>query len=98
MSNRFTLTRKSTGQVVMLKDVDNEMRKMFKEPLDAEHWLWSWHNTIGLSLGLGRSFDDIIKECRSNIKEYPEDIKYYIRKLEIAVYLNDNFTSVPERP
>jgi hypothetical protein len=69
------------------------MRKHFKEPSDPDHWLWSWNNTIGLALSLGRSFDDIIQECNSNIAEYPEDFKYYLRKLEIAKYLSENFTS-----
>ena len=94
MPNCFSLTRKSTGQVAILQDVDTEMRKHFKEPPDPDHWLWSWYNTIGLRLALGRTFTDIIQECHSNIIEYPEDMKYYIRKLEIAEYLNQHF--VPE--
>ncbi|SRR6266446_7653374 len=93
MPNCFSLTRKSTGQVAILQEVDTEMRKLFKEPPDPDHWLWSWYDTIGLRLALGRTFTDIIQKCHSNIIEYPEDKDYYNRKLEIAKYLSENFTS-----
>jgi hypothetical protein len=93
MPNCFSLTRKSTGQVAILQEVDTEMRKHFKEPPDPDHWLWSWYNTIGLRLALGRTFTDIIQECHSNIIEYPEDKDYYNRKLEIAKYLNQHLVS-----
>ena len=95
MPNSFSLTRKSDREAgpVSLQQIDDEMRRHFKEPPDPGHWLWSWYNTIGLALSLGRSFTDIIQECQSNMNEYPEDIGYYKRKLAIANYLNDNFVS-----
>src|SRR5258706_12774038 len=93
MPNCFSLTRKSTGQVAILQEVDTEMRKHFKEPPDPDHWLWSWFDTIGLALSLGLRFDDIIKECHTNLAEYPEDMKYYNRKLQMAEYLNQHFVS-----
>jgi hypothetical protein len=93
MPNCFSLTRKSDLDAgpVALQQIDDEMRRHFKEPSDPGHWLWSWHNTIGLALSLRRSFKDIIEECHANIMEYPEDIGYYNRKLQIAQYLSDNF-------
>src|SRR5258708_33789037 len=93
MPNCFSLTRKSTGEVVILQEVDNELRRYFKEPPDTEHWLWSWYDTIGLALALGRSFDDIIRECHDNLEQHPDSVQYYLRKIEIAKYLRDNFTS-----
>ena len=93
MPNCFSLTRKTDGKVANLNEVDDELRRYFKEPPDAEHWLWSWYDTIGLALALGRTFDDIIKECHENIEQHPDDTKYYLRKLEIAKYLSDSYTS-----
>jgi len=95
MPNCFSLTRKSDKDAgpVSLQQIDDEMRRHFKEPSDPGHWLWSWYNTIGLALSLGRSFTDIIQECQSNMTEYPEDIGYYKRKLSIAEYLHQHFVS-----
>jgi len=95
MPNCFSLTKKTDKNAgpVSLQQVDDEMRRHFKEPSDPGHWLWSWYNTIGLALSLGRSFTDIIHECQSNMSEYPEDVGYYKRKLSIAEYLNDHFVS-----
>ncbi len=95
MPNCFSLTRKTDKDAgpVSLQQVDDEMRRHFKEPSDPGHWLWSWDNTIGLALSLGRSFDHIIRECHTNLAAYPEDMKYYIRKLEMAEYLNQHFVS-----
>jgi hypothetical protein len=95
MPNCFSLTRKTDKDAgpVSLQQVDDEMRRHFKEPSDPGNWLWSWDNTIGLGLSLGRSFDHIIQECHTNLAQYPEDVGYYKRKLSIAEYLNDHFVS-----
>ena len=96
MPHCFSLTRKTDKDAgpVPLQQVDDEMRRHFKEPSDPGNWLWSWYNTIGLALSLGLSFDHIIQGCHANIAEYPEDVGYYKRKLSIAEYLNQHF--VPE--
>ena len=95
MPNCFSLTRKTNKDAgpVPLQQIDDEMRRHFKEPSDPGQWLWSWYTTVGLALSLGRSFTDIIQECQSNMGEYPEDVRYYRRKLSIAEYLNDHFVS-----
>jgi hypothetical protein len=92
MRNCFSLIRKTDKDAgpVSLQKIDNEMCEHFNVVPDAKEYYYSWVDTIGLALSIGQAFDDIVKDCHADIGEYPADMGYYKRKLEIAKYLNEH--------
>lgn len=69
---------------VTLTVIDEELCVHLGEPVRHDYWCRDWYNSIGLSLALGRSFDEI----RENLKEFPED---ETELLPVVEYLDANF-------
>jgi hypothetical protein len=93
MPNCFSLTSKSTGQVVALRQIDKEMCEYFGVVQDKDGYYYHWVDTIGFELATGQLFPDIIQECHANMAKQPDSAAYYETKLKIAGYLSANFVS-----
>jgi hypothetical protein len=95
MANSFSLTRRIDldNGPVSLRQVDEEICAHFKIVPHPKDYYHAWFDTIGFELTTGRSFTDIIRRCQEDMKAYPENYKYYKRKLDIAEYLDKNFIS-----
>jgi hypothetical protein len=95
MPNYFSLTRKKDKEAgpVSLSQIDNEMCQAFGIVPNPGQYYHTWVDTIGLKLALGQSFDEIIRETKEGMNEYPDSASYYETKLKIAEYLNENFIS-----
>jgi hypothetical protein len=95
MANSFSLTRKidlDSGPV-SLRQVDEEICAHFKIVPHPKDYYHAWFDTIGFELATGRSFAEIIRRCHEDIAAYPDNSKYYKRKLDIAEYLDKHFIS-----
>jgi len=91
MPNYFNLTRKGESEPERLHSIDNRLwREIGKTDPDPDHWFYDWKNSIGFSLAMGKSFEDIIADCLDDIIETndPERECYCLGKLTVACYLN----------
>ena len=79
----FSLTRKNEKKLAVLQEIDTELWTHFEdaEPKDNDQWYHNWYNCIGLSLAMGKTFD----ECFD--RDYSE------RMLEIILYLDEHYTA-----
>jgi hypothetical protein len=78
---------------VSLREVDEEICVHFNIVPHPQDYYHLWFDTIGSELASGSSFADIIRGCRQDMSEYPENYRYFERKLEIAEYLDKHFIS-----
>ena len=97
MPNCFQLTRKSELDKgpVKLDQIDQEMCDHFKEPCDPKKWYCWWYDIIGFKLAMGKTFDQIKDDLKSERDKAEEnDIKQVNQKwLDITEWLDENFTS-----
>ena len=69
MARSFCLYDLETHIRVPLVEVDERMCAHFDQPCDPKHYLAGWYDSIGLSLALGMSFDEIVEQNTNG--EYP---------------------------
>lgn len=50
------------GEAQVLTEVDREMCKHFNVFCDPDLWYQNWYNTIGFSLALGHTWEQIYKD------------------------------------
>jgi hypothetical protein len=77
MPNCFQLTFKGETEPMKLVDVDKMLCQHFNVPVDPREWYENWYNSIGLSLAMGVTWENIEKA-------FPE-------RKEIIDYLKANF-------
>jgi len=85
MPNCYTLTLKGSREPEALQKVDDEIREFFCQPPSETEWFENWHNSIGLRLACGMSFDDIRKDFQKG-----GEINNTL--IEIANYLENKYT------
>ncbi len=97
MPNCFQLTRKSAPEKgpVKFTEIDDEMCKHFKADPHPTLYHAAWYDIFGLALAMGQTFEskrvffrDKIVQC----KDKPEEIQMWIHWIEIADWLEANFT------
>lgn len=81
MPNCFAMTKIGESEPAKLVAIDEEICAMLGIPSDPVHWVHGWYDSIGLSLALGKSLDEIVKIYAD---DPPLD--------RIAVYLRDHYT------
>lgn len=97
MPNNFTLTRKSDLKAgpVLFAEIDDELRKHFKEPPDPDRYLGGWYNAIGQRVAYGKSFAEVREDFQRAIKESPikGQQEYYRDLILILDYLDQHYTT-----
>lgn len=98
MPNCFQLSRKTSEKFspVPLAHIDNEMCEHFKVEPHPVAYYRGWVDDIGFSLAMGKSFDQIIAQIQTAVDSLATDtdnLPYEQRRMEIAKWLNENFTS-----
>ena len=91
MPNCFSLTRKGESEPASLQAIDDEMRVEFGEEPDPKRWLWGWYDTIGLSLALCRTWEQIRDEYIPDDAEDEVDVEFCQRMLRIIDWLEENY-------
>jgi hypothetical protein len=83
MPNCFSLTKIGEEEPTNLLNVDTELWCHFegKEPDGNTKWYRYWHETVGLELAMGRSFEEIKEALPENTKMLP-----------LVEYLEKNYT------
>ena len=86
MANYFNLTRKNDLDAgpVSLSIIDNEICAHFGAIRAEDKYYFHWFDTIGFSLAIGQTFDQIMQECHTNMVEYHDSSSYYETKLKIS--------------
>jgi hypothetical protein len=81
MPNCFQLYRKGEAEPSILQDIDNELWLKFGGaiPEPNDHWFMGWHDSIGLMLACGNSFEKIKATLSKEIRP-------------IVEYLENNYT------
>jgi len=74
----FSLSSRTTNEVVPLQEVDDKMREAFDAAPDPKNWHRNWYNAFGILLALGETLGEIANK-------FPE----YADVLE---WLNTNYT------
>ena len=98
MPNYFELARKSNPEAgpVVLQELDEELCKHFGVPCDAKRYLGGWYDSIGLSLAMGDTFEEIIAYYRTTVVKYHDDAEFkqaYSDLIQIAEYIQLHFIS-----
>ena len=95
MPNCFCLTRKSdlSAGPVALNKIDEEMCARFNEPVHEVNYHAMWYDIIGFQLACGKSFCDVISGFIKAICEKSKHADYYLHLIDVALWLEENFTS-----
>lgn len=91
MPNCIQLARKSNPSVpVSFLAIDNEMCAEFGAPVNPNYYHHDWYGKIGMSLALGRSFDEILADA---VKDNHEagDSEYTQHTVEVIEWLMTHF-------
>jgi hypothetical protein len=92
--NCFQLARKSEPEKpIALSVIDEEMCQHFKVETDPIKYYLGWFDIIGFKLACGKSFIQIVASLAKSMSEMPQYKDDYLRLIEIALWLDENFTS-----
>lgn len=91
MANCFTLTRKGESKPASLQAIDDEMRIEFGEEPDPERWLWSWYDTLGLALAMGRTWEQLREQFAEDPDESERINMSRRRMLAVIDWLEANY-------
>ena len=80
MPNCFTLTKIGEDKPSIFATIDDDLRVYFNEEPDADRWLYSWYDIVGLALALGHSWE--------KMREYITDPG----NLKVIDYLEKRYT------
>ena len=94
MPNCFQLSRKTSEKftAVSLYEIDEEMCKHFNVKYSTIRYYGEWYGSVGFSLAMGKSFEEIRKEFEPCLESDPDNF-WSKRRLEIVDWLAANFVS-----
>lgn len=95
MPNCFQLFPKSDPKnAVVLAKLDDEICVHFGVTPHPTQYYCAWFDIIGFDLAAGKSFDELKKRYHEYVaeKEHPEDKAFWQRQIEIADYIDANYT------
>jgi hypothetical protein len=93
MPNCFTLTRKGENVPTAFVAIDAELCQHFKVPVHETQWYNGWYDYIGLGLACGKPLAELALKCEKHVEEGGEHKDFWQRMLQIARWLDDNYTS-----
>lgn len=90
----FQLSRRDSEVFtpVPFQHIDNELCQALDLPWDADKYVNSWYDHIGLRLALGYSWDKIIDYYREGVEDGPYH-EWSVRSWRIAAYLAEHYQS-----
>ena len=92
--NCFQLARKSEPEKpIALSVIDEEMCQHFKAECDPIKYHACWFDIIGFKLAMGQSFIKIVASLAKSMSEMPQYKDDYLHLIEIALWLDEHFTS-----
>ena len=80
--NCFKLYDRSTGSVLNLKKVDEELCIHFGRTPDTDFWYRAWYDVIGLGLSLGHDWDALWER----LPEYRDVIEFMRERYDFSAW------------
>ena len=95
MPNCYQLFPIGETEAEFLQVVDEKMCEHFERPCDKERWFGDWHNSTGLRLAMGSTFDEIKVAYNGYIDKSTDDaeIMFYCLAIQIVDWLKANYTT-----
>lgn len=91
MAHCFCFIDKVTGKSPSLQSVDDDIRRHFNAPADAENYFHAWYSILGFAFASGHSIQDVLAKGSLDDVNVDEDgIEWSYHR--IALYLDSRFT------